>query len=395
MPLYRRPTMTFESFINYLTIAGVVQGFLFNLVTLFFRKKFGPVVLYLNLVVLFISLNNLQAWLPAMGYGSDHFFIKSMVIPWYLLIFPSFYNVFRHYLGVLNKTRNYMPFVVGLFLIEVLIRAAVILTSTSAESEALGVRVEAYNVVEEIVNICLCIFIYLKSAQLVFRRKDWYRKILTFDSIGWIKAFIILGFCIMLLWCFGLFLRATVGDKISVYYPLRLASSFLLYWIGYQGLYRYNIVQDRILIRKSLEKDLQRLPSRLSESNDRLHEKHRKEFNRIREELVQDRKYLDPDLTLEKLAKEQLVSSGHLSRLINLYGNRSFNDFINELRVEQAKVFLSDPQYDPYTIVSIGLECGFNSKSTFYSSFKKFAAMTPSQFRENKQDSNPSFFKVR
>jgi AraC-like DNA-binding protein len=374
--------MTVDSFINYLLIAGVVQGFLFNLVTLFFRKKYGPVVLYLNLVVLFISLNNLQAWLPAMGYGSDHFFIKSMVVPWYLLIFPSFYNVFRHYLGVLSRTRNYMPFVLVLFLVEVLIRAGVVLNAYSEGSEQLAVRVEAYNVVEEIVNICVCIFIYLKSAQLVFVRGSWYPKILTFDSIGWIKAFIILGLCIMLLWGFGLFLRATVGYNISVYYPLRLASSFLLYWIGYQGLYRYSIVQDRILIRKSIQKDAKRLPLRPAETNDRLYAKHLGEFNRIREDLIQNRKYLDPDLTLEKLAKEQLVSTGHLSRIINLYGNRSFNDFINELRVEQAKNFLSDSEYSPYTIVSIGLECGFNSKSTFYSAFKKFTSQTPSQYRE-------------
>ncbi len=374
--------MTVDSFINYLVIAGVVQGFLFNLITLFFGKKYGPVVLYLNLVVLFISLNNLQSWLPAMGYGSNHFFIKSMVVPWYLLIFPSFYNVFRHYLGVLTRTRNYMPFVLGLFLTEVVIRAIVVLMNSSRGSEALAIRVESYNVVEEIINICVCIFIYLKAAQLVFRRQDWYRKFLTFDSIGWIKAFIILGLSIMLLWMFGLFLRATVGYNISVYHPLRLASSFLLYWIGYQGLYRYKIVQDRILIRKSLQEDSKRLPTRHTESNDRLYEKHLSEFNRIREDLVQNRKYLNPDLTLEKLAKEQLVSSGHLSRIINLYGNRSFNDFINELRVEQAKSFLSDTEYSPYTIVSIGLECGFNSKSTFYSAFKKFTSQTPSEYRE-------------
>jgi len=375
--------MTVDSFINYLVIAGVVQGFLFNLITLFFGKKYGPVVLYLNLVVLFISLNNLQSWLRVMGYASDHFFIKSMVVPWYLLIFPSFYNVFRHYLGVLTKTRNYMPWVLGLFLSEVVIRAIVVLMNSSLGSEALAARVESYNVVEEIINISICLFIYLKAAQLVFMRRDWYRNFLTFDSIGWIKAFIILGLSIMLLWIFGLYLRATTGYDISVYHPLRLASSFLLYWIGYQGLYRYKIVQDRILIRKSLQEDSKRLPTREAESNERLYAKHLGEFNRIREDLVQNRKYLDPDLTLEKLAKEQLVSSGHLSRIINLYGNRSFNDFINELRVEQAKTFLSDSEYSPYTIVSIGLECGFNSKSTFYSAFKKFTSQTPSQYRED------------
>ena len=87
-------------------------------------------------------------------------------------------------------------------------------------------------------------------------------------------------------------------------------------------------------------------------------------------------------LTLEKLAREQRVSSGHLSRIINLYGNRSFNDFINEPRSEEAKAVLSDKDYDPYAIVSIGLECGLNSKSTFYAAFRKCTSLTPSQYRD-------------
>ncbi len=185
-----------------------------------------------------------------------------------------------------------------------------------------------------------------------------------------------------MLWVLGLPLRAAVGYSVAIYYPLRLSDSLLLYWIGYQGLYRYNIVQDRILIRKSMHNDTSQLKRQVVESNDRLQEKHLKDFQEIRLEIIQNGKFLDPDLTLEKLAQQQTVSSGHLSRIINRYGNKSFNDFINELRVEQAKVLLSDPDYDPYTIVSIGLECGFNSKSTFYSAFKKFTSLTPSQYRD-------------
>ena len=241
---------------------------------------------------------------------------------------------------------------------------------------------ETYNVVEEIINISLSGFLFVKAWQLVFKRQDWYRKFLSFDDIRWIKIFLVLGVSVILLWVFALSLRASVGYDITDYYPLRLASSLLLYWIGYQGLYRYNIVQDRILIRKSIQQETSRLDRKVVESRDRLQQKHLEEFQKIRTGIIENGNYLDPDLTLEKLAQQEKVSSGHLSRIINLYGNKSFNDFINELRVEQAKVFLSDPDYDPYTIVSIGLECGFNSKSTFYSAFKKFTSLTPSQYRE-------------
>jgi AraC-like DNA-binding protein len=374
--------MNVDSVINFLLIAGVVQGFLFNFFTFLFLKKYGPVVLYLNLVVLFISLNNLQGWITANGYGSDHYFLKNMVAPWYVFIFPSFYNFLRNYLGVLDRTRNFLSLIFWLFILEIVVRAGVIFYTASSGLDRVDASVETYHVVEEIINISISGFLFVRSWQLVFRRQDWYRNFLSFDDIHWIKIFLLLGVSVMLLWVFPLSLRATVGYNLSFYYPLRLASSLLLYWIGYQGLYRYSIVQDRILIRKSMQQDTTRLDRQVVGSRDRLQEKHLKEFQQIRSDLIENGKYLDPDLTLEKLAQQQRVSSGHLSRIINLYGNKSFNDFINELRVEQAKVFLSDPDYNPYTIVSIGLECGFNSKSTFYSAFKKFTSLTPSQYRD-------------
>ncbi len=51
------------------------------------------------------------------------------------------------------------------------------------------------------------------------------------------------------------------------------------------------------------------------------------------------------------------------------------------MRVEQAKTLLLDPEYENYTITSIGLESGFNSKSTFYTVFKKYSGSTPVEFK--------------
>ncbi|WCC44285.1 AraC family transcriptional regulator [Tenacibaculum finnmarkense] len=55
---------------------------------------------------------------------------------------------------------------------------------------------------------------------------------------------------------------------------------------------------------------------------------------------------------------------------------------MNEKKVKQAKVLLLDPNYSNYTITSIGLESGFNSKSTFFTVFKKQSGYTPVQFKK-------------
>ena len=107
--------MKLESIINFFLVAGAIQGFFFNFVTLSIRRKYGPVIIYLNLVVLFISLNNLQAWLAGAGYSSGSYFIKQLVVPWYLLIFPSFYNFLRYFLGVQDKIMGFIKIASMLF----------------------------------------------------------------------------------------------------------------------------------------------------------------------------------------------------------------------------------------------------------------------------------------
>lgn len=69
-------------------------------------------VLYLNLVVLFISLNNLQAWLIEVGYSSDLFYIKNMLVPWYFFILPMFYAFIIHFLEVDKTIIGFVKFAI-------------------------------------------------------------------------------------------------------------------------------------------------------------------------------------------------------------------------------------------------------------------------------------------
>ncbi len=59
---------------NFLMIAGAIQGVLFVVVTLLSRKKIEQALVYLNLFVLFLSLNNLQSWLIDKGFIPASYF---------------------------------------------------------------------------------------------------------------------------------------------------------------------------------------------------------------------------------------------------------------------------------------------------------------------------------
>ncbi|MDO8898280.1 MAG: helix-turn-helix domain-containing protein, partial [Bacteroidales bacterium] len=58
-------------------------------------------------------------------------------------------------------------------------------------------------------------------------------------------------------------------------------------------------------------------------------------------------------------------------------------EFVNEYRVNEVKKMLADPKYTHYSLLGIAFECGFSSKSTFNSVFKKFTRKTPSEYRKS------------
>jgi AraC-like DNA-binding protein len=103
-----------------------------------------------------------------------------------------------------------------------------------------------------------------------------------------------------------------------------------------------------------------------------------------------DKPYLEMGLTLHMLADKLEVSPHHLSQVINEKLDKSFFDFVNEYRVGEAKKALADSESDRFSILGIAMEAGFNSKSAFYTAFKKYTGMTPSQFKEQIKLAEPS-----
>jgi ligand-binding sensor domain-containing protein/AraC-like DNA-binding protein len=92
--------------------------------------------------------------------------------------------------------------------------------------------------------------------------------------------------------------------------------------------------------------------------------------------------FLKPDLTLKKLSDQLHVHYNHLSRIINEHLGKSFNDYINSYRIEEARRRLADPKQDHKTILEIAYDTGFYSKSVFNTAFKKFTGMTPTQYKK-------------
>jgi AraC-like DNA-binding protein len=97
--------------------------------------------------------------------------------------------------------------------------------------------------------------------------------------------------------------------------------------------------------------------------------------------LVEEEKlYEEPELTLSSLAKKMSTNTSVLSRVINQGFNASFNDFINEYRINAVKEKLQSGEQKTQTLLGIAYDCGFNSKATFNRAFKKTTGLSPKEW---------------
>ncbi len=106
-------------------------------------------------------------------------------------------------------------------------------------------------------------------------------------------------------------------------------------------------------------------------------------LKRLTGTMEREKPYLKSNLTLPDLAKLVSTTPNYLSQVINEQLQMNFFDFINSYRIETAKELIINPLPHTRTILDIAMESAFNSKSAFYTAFKKQMGITPAEFKRN------------
>lgn len=92
-------------------------------------------------------------------------------------------------------------------------------------------------------------------------------------------------------------------------------------------------------------------------------------------------KFLKKDLTLTSLSNSLATNPRYLSEIIKQYKNKSFNNYINGLRIQFITNKLYDtPIFREYKISYLAEACGFSSREVFAVIFKKETGVSPSYF---------------
>ena len=155
----------------------------------------------------------------------------------------------------------------------------------------------------------------------------------------------------------------TISFKVEYDYALSFISSSMIYFVAY-----YSFLSPEQKEKKKYERSL-------------LKEHDAKNLaQKLETIMINQKPFLNSELRLTDLASKLDVTVNHLSQLINSYFGKSFADYINRYRVDEAKKIIKNKLN--LTLLAIAYDSGFNNKTSFNHYFKKNTGISPSEFRK-------------
>ncbi len=100
---------------------------------------------------------------------------------------------------------------------------------------------------------------------------------------------------------------------------------------------------------------------------------------------MENKPYYYSNLTIDEVAEALKTNSKYLSQVINETYSKNFYTYVNFFRINDSKEMLLSEQFDNYSMEGIAKTVGFNSKSSFYSAFKKHTGFTPTEFKKKEK----------
>ncbi len=193
-------------------------------------------------------------------------------------------------------------------------------------------------------------------------KKIGNKEITLFPTDKWLVAIYLGNFIIA-----GAFFLAFFGFSMAYYISGPLVFSFFLY-LAFFGYYYTDTAQfsEQKAVKKYANKKIEagtanQLLAQLAD-------------------LMETGIHKNSKLKLKAVAEELNIPTHQLSQVLNDNLGKSFNVYINEYRIKAACQLLKTPHN--LSLEGIGYEVGFNSKSTFFTTFKKITGKTPAQYQQ-------------
>lgn len=387
-----------ENILLFVSGAGILQAVFLSTLIYFHPKSERSVTRFLALYILFISIPML---LP----------LGQFLFPWQTFIFlapfsllqgPFLYLYVRSFKEVITWKKAWLHFL--LFIIYFFIIGWVSIGLGSKYPPTKNMPRELLHDPVTILPISLRYLQMLIYFILSHKELNSYRRSIQHlfsetsrINLSWVKL-LLNGYLILTLAAVGLY---SVVLRYSEYFSsLVLINAAIvtpyIYLATYKGIYQPALwqiqpgmskekVEEEILKAEEIDVSKNKEEKQVSQKS-RMGESRMEEIaGKIVSAIGQDKLYQESELTLQNLADKLQLPSYQVSQAINEGLKKNFYDLVNGYRVEEAKRLLLESKNRNYTILSVGFEAGFNSKTTFNTVFKKFTGLTPTEYREKQK----------
>ncbi|CAL2095782.1 AraC family transcriptional regulator [Tenacibaculum sp. 190524A02b] len=344
------------------------------------EKRASKSILMGILVLVFFVLLESYSYIHKLRIGALISFLpaytaKLIIGPLLLLYVRTLFYKRSQFL--VKELRLFTPFLV--FLIFLAIPIYIYKVSDGASFVFFGKIISGYNGVVRIFSDCIFLtYLYLglrelKNALALSKNK------LSFEIEGnfiWVRY--VFTFIIVVISLDIFFASSQILFDIFHFRTQNLVVSSLvisLFIMAYYGTQKSTILIPYFL----LEEKKERVGNKSVNSN--LNTDFKVLEEKLQKVMGKEKLYLNPELTLDLLAKEIGTTNKKLSALFNKYLSTTFYDFINSHRIKTFKQYINLSEYKNLTIEGLAYECGFKSKASFYRVFKKETGMSPTQYK--------------
>jgi len=231
-----------------------------------------------------------------------------------------------------------------------------------------------FNIIS-IVMIASNLYYLFRSYKLVKKYKKEEKQNFSFEQspINFLNSFLISFLVCLVAWIIS-YINYSLLDRYFTYVNYEsvwVAIPVLLYVIGY-----FSLKQPE-LFRIPLEVKISEKKARLSALDSDLLKK------KLDSLMLNEKVFLQHDLTLREVAKLLKTSTNNISWLLNSVYKTTFYDFINSHRIKEFVKEVENKKHLQNTILALSIDAGFNSKSTFNKAFKVVMKDTPSNYIKN------------
>jgi AraC-like DNA-binding protein len=387
-----------ESVLLFVTGAGILQALILAGLLCFHPRTSKPGTLFLALYIVFLSI-------PMAMPVIQHFFSwQAMILidPFTFLIGPFLYLYVRSFREEITWRKAYPHFILFaiFFILDIWNYSAAIAKYPASNRlpEDLP-HTTSFNLVIGIRIVQLVTYYFFSRAKL----NSYQRAILHIFSdtsrIGlvWVR-WLVNGFIILII-------ALIIDYPLVIKYPQHVNLLILIntamitpyiYMATIKGLVQPalwqihpEIKKDRVEEEMNNAEEIETLNANIGNSKqlstNEFSAKLNEIISRIKTLMEREKIYQEPELTLQQLGDRVQIPSYQISQAINEGMKKNFYDLVNGYRVEEAKRLLLEPKSRNYTILSVGFEAGFNSKTTFNTVFKKFTGLTPTEYRDKQK----------